>query len=76
MGKSQRRVRQAGARAAEPRAGTRRAVEPRRRRVEVTLGELIAAAFDAAGGEASRVERLLSSPAMARATGRHFVFTG
>jgi hypothetical protein len=68
-------VRQAGAGVAEPRAGERRALGPRRRRVEVTLGELIAAAFDAAGGEASRAVRLLSSPAMTRATGRHFVFT-
>jgi hypothetical protein len=41
--------------------------------VQVTLGELIAAAFDVVGGETQRVARLMASRPMARATGRHFV---
>lgn len=44
--------------------------------VHVTLGDLVAAAFDAVGGEARKVARVLSSPDMAVATGKHIVFVG
>jgi hypothetical protein len=46
------------------------------RRVQVTLGDLIAAAFDAVGGEVRKVARVVSSPAMAVATGKHIVVVG
>jgi hypothetical protein len=43
------------------------------RRVQVTLGDLIAAAFDAVGGEVKKVAKVVSSPAMTLATGKHIV---
>lgn len=46
------------------------------RRVQVTLGDLIAAAFDAVGGEVKKVARVVSSPAMTLATGKHIVVVG
>lgn len=46
------------------------------KRVQVTLGDLIAAAFDSVGGEARKVKRVLSSPSMTLATGRHIVVVG
>ncbi|HLL01667.1 MAG TPA: chaperonin [Myxococcaceae bacterium] len=45
-------------------------------RVQVTLGDLIAAAFDTVGGEARKVARVISSPTMTVATGKHIVFVG
>jgi hypothetical protein len=45
------------------------------RRVQVTLGDLIAAAFDVAG-EAKTVAKVVSSRAMAEATGRQIVLVG
>jgi hypothetical protein len=46
------------------------------RRVQVTLGDLIAAAFDAVGGEVKKVAKVVSSPAMTLATGKHIVVVG
>jgi len=46
------------------------------RRVQVTLGDLIAAAFDTVGGEAKKVARVISSPTMTVATGTQIVFVG
>ena len=46
------------------------------RQVQVTLGDLIAAAFDTVGGEARKVARVISSPTMSVATGKHIVFVG
>jgi hypothetical protein len=51
-------------------------VERPMRRVQVTLGDLIAAAFDTVGGEAKKVARVISSPNMTVATGTHIVFVG
>ncbi len=51
-------------------------VERPMRRVQVTLGDLIAAAFDTVGGEAKKVARVISSPTMTVATGKHIVFVG
>jgi trehalose utilization protein len=45
------------------------------RKVQVTLGDLIAAAFDVAG-EAKTVAKVVSSRAMAQATGRQIVLVG
>lgn len=45
------------------------------RKVQVTLGDLIAAAFDVAG-ETTAAARLVSSRAMAQATGKQIVFVG
>ena len=42
----------------------------------MTLGDLIAAAFDAVGGEVKKVARVVSSPAMTLATGKHIVVVG
>ncbi|NBD10139.1 MULTISPECIES: chaperonin [Corallococcus] len=46
------------------------------KRVQVTLGDLIAAAFDTVGGEARKVARVVSSTDMTLATGKHIVFVG
>ncbi|MHA7634312.1 chaperonin [Corallococcus sp. AB049A] len=46
------------------------------RRVQVTLGDLIAAAFDTVGGEARKVAKVVSSTDMTLATGKHIVFVG
>ena len=45
------------------------------RKVQVTLGDLIAAAFDVAG-ETTTVAQLVSSRTMAQATGRQIVLVG
>ena len=45
-------------------------------RVQVTLGDLIVAAFDTVGGEARKATRVLSSRSMTLATGRHIVVVG
>jgi hypothetical protein len=45
------------------------------RKVQVTLGDLIAAAFDVAG-EAKAAAKLVSSKSMAAATGRQIVVVG
>jgi hypothetical protein len=45
---------------------------PPSRKVQLTLGDLIAAAFDVTG-EAEAAAKLLSSKAMARATGKQIV---
>lgn len=39
----------------------------------LTLGELIAAAYDVAGGDARKAKRLLTSRELARALGRRIV---
>lgn len=52
------------------------AVKGEAKRVQVTLGDLIAAAFDSVGGEARKVKRVLSSTSMTLATGRHIVVVG
>ncbi|GMT98062.1 hypothetical protein KH5H1_21810 [Corallococcus caeni] len=46
------------------------------KRVQVTLGDLIAAAFDTVGGEARKVAKVVSSTDMTLATGKHIVFVG
>ncbi|MDY7227776.1 chaperonin [Hyalangium rubrum] len=46
------------------------------RQVQVTLGDLIAAAFDTVGGEVKKVARVISSPTMTQATGKRVVFVG
>ena len=45
------------------------------RKVQVTLGDLIAAAFDVAG-ETKAAVKLVSSRSMEQATGKHIVFVG
>lgn len=45
------------------------------RKVQVTLGDLIAAAFDVAG-EATAAAKLVSSCSMSVATGKQIVFVG
>ncbi|NOK23375.1 hypothetical protein [Corallococcus carmarthensis] len=42
-------------------------------KAQLTLGEVIAAAFDTAGGEMSGVLELVTSPQMTRALGRRIV---
>ena len=42
----------------------------------LTLGELIAAAYDTAAGESLEVLRLVTSPQMTRALGRRIVLVG
>jgi hypothetical protein len=46
------------------------------KRVQVTLGDLIAAAFDTVGGEVRKVAKVVSSNDMTVATGKHIVFVG
>lgn len=48
----------------------------RGRKVQVTLGDLIVAAFDTVGSEVKKVAQVVSSPAMAMATGKHIVVVG
>jgi hypothetical protein len=45
----------------------------REARRTITLGELIAAAYDVVGPDSRRVVRVLSSPEMRRGTGRRIV---
>jgi hypothetical protein len=56
-------------RAKSPRAGKRRQTLPGL----LTLGELIAAAFDTAGGELTAVLKVVGSPQLAKALGRRIV---
>ncbi|MBF5042820.1 hypothetical protein FGE12_10485 [Aggregicoccus sp. 17bor-14] len=42
---------------------------------QLSLGEIIAAAFDTAGGEPHEVLKLVTSPQMTRALGRRIVLT-
>jgi hypothetical protein len=63
------------------RQGRRVMPAPRRTRRKVgsehlTLGELIAAAYDTAGGERLEVLKLVTSPQMTRALGRRIVLVG
>jgi hypothetical protein len=56
----------------------RRVIPVARRRVarnkkSITLGEVVAAVFDAVGGDAERAARLLNSRELARALGRRIV---
>ena len=44
-------------------------------RAQLTLGEVIAAAFETAGGEQREVLKLVTSPQMTRALGRRIVLT-
>ena len=55
-----------------PRRTTRRKAAP----ALLTLGELIAAAYDTAGGERFEVLKLVTSPQMTRALGRRIVLEG
>ncbi|RKG75897.1 hypothetical protein D7W79_19265 [Corallococcus exercitus] len=45
-------------------------------KAQLTVGEVIAAAFDTAGGEMSGVLELVTSPQMTRALGRRIVVVG
>jgi hypothetical protein len=76
MAKTQRRdqVKVQKSRQVKGARATARAGRPTR--VQVTLGDLIAAAFDAVGGEVKKVARVVSSPAMTVATGKQIVFVG
>lgn len=51
-----------------PRRATQRKAAP-----ALTVGELIAAAYDTAGGERHEVLKLVTSPQMTRALGRRIV---
>jgi len=76
MAKTARRE-QVNGRKAQKKAGKAAGkVERPMHRVQVTLGDLIAAAFDTVGGEARKVARVISSPTMTVATGKHIVFVG
>lgn len=68
----QRKSRQTKAKVARAAANVARPV----RRVQVTLGDLIAAAFDTVGGEVKKVAKVVSSPNMTLATGKNIVFVG
>ncbi len=48
--------------------------EPRPERIQLTVGDLVAAAYDALGNDTQRVIRVLSSPEMANALGAKIVF--
>jgi hypothetical protein len=79
MMKTQRRgqgVKQGEARRAAGRREVKGAARPTSRRVEVTLGDVIAAAFDVVGSESTRVAELMGSRAMARAMRRRVVVEG
>lgn len=73
-GQVKRRVARRG-KGAEAR-GVQAEARGRVRRVQVTLGDLIAAAFDTVGGEVRKVAQVVSSPAMTVATGKHIVVVG
>ncbi|HEX8703550.1 MAG TPA: chaperonin [Myxococcaceae bacterium] len=76
MAKTQRREQVNGRKAQKKAVKVAGKVERPMRRVQVTLGDLIAAAFDTVGGEAKKVARVISSPTMTVATGTHIVFVG
>ncbi len=74
MAKTQRLGEESGRGGARRVSGGRLApVRPASRRVRVSLGELIAAAYEVTGGETQSVVALMASRAMARATGRRWV---
>lgn len=73
--KQQRKARQTKTVKAAVKA-TAKAAQRAQHKVQVTLGDLIAAAFDAVGGEVKKVARVVSSPAMTLATGKHIVVVG
>jgi hypothetical protein len=75
MAKTQRRDQVKGRKARQMKVEQVAEVKPVRR-VQVTLGDLIAAAFDAVGGEVKKVAKVVSSPAMTLATGKHIVVVG
>lgn len=56
-----------------PRRAARRAQPSEARQGPLTLGELIAAAFDTAGGEFLEVLRVVSSPQLSKALGRRII---
>lgn len=72
MAKTQRREQVKRAKQTKVAQATAKVVKPMRK-VQVTLGDLIAAAFDTVGGEVKKVARVVSSPAMTLATGKHIV---
>lgn len=55
-----------------PRRVTHRKVAP----AALTVGDIIAAAYDTAGGETLEALKLVTSPAMGRALGRRIVVVG
>jgi hypothetical protein len=55
-----------------PRRVSRRTMGP----TQLTVGELIAAAYDTAGGERREVLKLVTSQQMSRALGRRIVVVG
>ena len=73
MAKTQRRDQVNRRRARQAKAGQAAAEVKPVRGVQVTLGDLIVAAFDAVGGEVKKVAKVMSSPAMTLATGKHIV---
>ncbi|PTL77656.1 hypothetical protein [Vitiosangium sp. GDMCC 1.1324] len=54
----------------------RRATQRKAAGALLTVGELIAAAYDTAGGENLEVQKLVTSPQMTRALGRRIVLVG
>ncbi|MBU8899680.1 chaperonin [Corallococcus sp. H22C18031201] len=79
MAKAQQRGQVIRRKARQVKVGTARAMTGagrRVRRVQVTLGDLIAAAFDTVGDEARKVAQVVSSRDMTVATGKHIVFVG
>ncbi|MCP3099834.1 chaperonin [Myxococcus sp. K15C18031901] len=79
MAKAQRRGQGIQRKARQVKVTTKRAVAGagrRARRVQMTLGDLIAAAFDTVGGEVKKVKQVVSSRDMTLATGRRIVFEG
>jgi len=54
----------------------RRATQRKATPALLTVGDLIAAAYDTTGGEAVEVLKLVTSPLMARALGRRIVLVG
>lgn len=54
----------------------RRAAQRKKAPALLTVGELIAAAYDTAGGEAWEVLKLVTSQQMSRALGRRIVLVG
>lgn len=79
MAKTQKRGQTIRRKARQVKVTTARAVSgagKQVKRVQVTLGDLIAAAFDTVGGEARKVAQVVSSTDMTLATGKHIVFVG
>ena len=61
-------------RRAIPRVRRATSSRPRPERIQLTVGDLVAAAYDALGNDTQRVIRVLSSPEMASALGAKIVF--